>query len=423
MIPKFTRLLNSSEDSITKIALLGLVDILVGEKKDHVEAMVNAGGTPKLVELLRSSEDVRVKGSQSLLVISADDHIQKVIDAKVHDSLFRVIFSDDQAESLPKCSLLLRKIFEVEKPPIQQAIDANFVSRLVQIISTSEDESVETNLAFVCISLASHAIEDNIESLMRDTGLLQLLVSLQDSLIESISVQAATCLDHVAHIRTSFNAECEEALSWGEYRVLDLVDSDDDSAISFEEAMEVNNEQVALEEQQAAAANASIYVYQADSSAYEEDKTETPSLLGIPQSLLQTILIYTTRTLAERNVLATVCKKFSTIVDIDNDGGIHRCHPLKCHPSITKVHGYKVGKSAQVVGLRMIRLAQRKTDNEIMEVLCERGLVDGVAHLYADELSKLAADILTRMNHFGTDFSFRLRGDTVDHLFGAYLKG
>ncbi len=167
------------------------------------------------------------------------------------------------------------------------------------------------------------------------------------------------------------------------------------------------------------------YIYQADSSAYEKDKTETPSLLGIPQSLLQTILIYTTRTLAERNILATVCKKFSTTVDIDNDGGIHshRCHPLKCHPSITKVHGHKVGKTVQAVGLRMIRSVQRKTENAIMEVICERGLVDGVDYLYADELHKLAADILTRMNHFGAAASFRLRGDTVDHLFGAYLKG
>ena len=206
--------------------------------------------------------------------------------------------------------------------------------------------------------------------------------------------------------------------------MLDLVDSDEDIAVSFEEAMEVSNEQLALEEQQAAA-NASIYVYQADSSAYEKDKTDTPSLLGIPQSLLQTILIYTTRTLAERNILATVCKKFSTTVDIDNDGGIHshRCHPLKCHPSITKVHGCKVGKSAEAVGLRYVRKFQKNTDNLIVEVICDECVVDGVAHLYADELHKLAVDILTRMNHFGAAASFRLRGDTVDHLFGAYLKG
>ena len=142
VIPKFTRILNSSEDSVTKIALLGLVDILVGEKKEHVEAMVKAGGIPKLVELLHSSDDVRVKGSHSLLVIAASDHIQDVIDAKAHDSLFRMILSDDQVENLPKCSILLRKIFEVDNPPIQQAIEANLVSRLVQILNRSQAKTV-----------------------------------------------------------------------------------------------------------------------------------------------------------------------------------------------------------------------------------------------------------------------------------------
>ncbi len=111
-------------------------------------------------------------------------------------------------------------------------------------------------------------------------------------------------------------------------------------------------------------------------------------------------------------------------MDIDNDGGIHRCHPHECHPSIRIVHGYKVAKSAVAVGvgLRNVRRAQKNTNNEILEVICERYLFDGVAHLYAAELLQLASDILTRMNHFGAAVSYRLRGDTVDHLFGAYLK-
>jgi len=420
VIPKFIRLLNSSEDSITKIALLGLVDILVGEKKDHVDAMVEAGGIPKLVELLHSSDDVRVKGSQSLLVIAADDHIQKVIDAKAHDGLFRIIFSDDQVESLPKCSVLLRKIFEVDNPPIQQAIDANLVPRLVQMLNGSEDETVETNLAFVCISLALGANEDNIESLMRDTGLLPLLVSLQDSSIENVSVETATCLDHVANFRVSFDAESEEPLAWGEYRVLDLVDSDDDSAISFEEAMEVSDEQVELEEQQAEAANSSIYVYQAESWACEDDREDTPSLLGIPQGLLQTILIYATKTQTEVNVLATVCRQFSTIVETYDNGG-DTAGFRSCHPSLGKKPGVRATKSAQ--GLYNVRQAQKGTYNDIKEVICDIYEVDGISYICADNLYSLAANVLTRMNHFGAAASFRLRGDTVDHLFGAYSKG
>jgi len=185
--------------------------------------------------------------------------------------------------------------------------------------------------------------------------------------------------------------------------------------------MEVSNEQVVLEEQQAKAANASIYVYQPESSAYEEDKTETPSLLGIPQSLLQTILVYVTGTQAELNVLATVCKKFSTVVDVCTNGeemiGIH-----SYHPAIRKEHGYKVGKSAVALGLRNVRKAQKNTNNEILEVVCDKCtcnecVADGFASLSPDKLHKLVSDLLTRMNHFGAAVSFRLRGDTVDHLF------
>ena len=61
------------------------------------------------------------------------------------------------------------------------------------------------------------------------------------------------------------------------------------------------------------------------------------------------------------------------------------------------------------------------TYNEIMEVVCDKGLVDGFECMYADELHKLAANILARMNPFGATVSFRLRGDTVVHLFGTYL--
>jgi hypothetical protein len=414
VIPKFTRILNSSEDSVTKIALLGLVDILVGEKKEHVEAMVKAGGIPRLVEMLHSSDDVRVKGSHSLLIIAASDHIQDVIDAKAHDGLFRMILSDDQVEHLPKCSILLRKIFEVGNPPIQQAIDANLLPRLVQILKRSQVKTVEANLAFVCISLASLANKDNIESLTRDTGLLPLLVGLQDSSIEAVSVQAATCLDHVAKIQTSFDVECEEPLSWGEYRVLELVDSDDVSAASFEEAVEVSDEQVELEEQQAKAANASIRVYQAEPSAHAGEERETPSLLGIPRGLLQTILIYATETQTELNILATVCRKFrKTLVGTCvNDKDMDPIRAL--HPSI----GYR----ALTITLRNVRKCQKCTDNEIIEVVCEADLDDGNECFYADELNKLAANILARMNPFGATVCFRLRGDTVVHLFGTYLK-
>ena len=218
-ISKFIRLLESSEESITKIALSGLVDILADEKKEHVEAMVQAGGIAKLVEMLRLSDDLLSKGSQSLLVIAANHDIQQVIDAKAHEGLFRIILSDVQTESFPKCSILLRKIFEVDNPPIQQAVTANLIPRLVEILSTAEDEVVQSNLAFVCIALASGANEDNVDALIRETGLLPLLVDLQNSSHSDISEAAITCLEHLSKICSSFDAESGEALAWGEYRI------------------------------------------------------------------------------------------------------------------------------------------------------------------------------------------------------------
>ena len=417
VITKFTRHLNSSEVSITKIALLGLVDILVDKKKEHVEALVQAGGIPKLVELLHSSDDVRSKGSQSLLVILANDHIQQVIDAKAHEGLFRIMLSDDQVESLPKCSNLLRKMFEVANPPIQQAIDANLVQRVAHILNTSEDETVLTNLACVCISIALAANEDTIDLVMRVTCLLPLLVSLQDSPIDDVSEKAIACLEHVSGIRSAFNAESKDLLAWGEYRMLDLVDSDAESLVSFEEAIEVSDEQVALEEQQAAAADAPIYFYEDLIACDEDKKEETPTVLGIPRNLLQTILIYATETQVEVNKLATVCTRFAMAVDSHDDGidveGFRFLHP-------------EFGYRKSTVGLRYVRKFQKSVDNEIVEILCTKVEVDGkpdLYDLYADELISIASTLLTRMNHLGPAASFRLRGDTVHYLFGTCEKG
>ena len=396
-ISKFIRLLESSEESITKIALSGLVDILADEKKEHVEAMVQAGGVPKLVEMLRLSDDLLSKGSQRLLVIAANDHIQKVIDANAHEGLFRVILSDVQTESFPKCSILLRKIFEVDNPPIQQAVTANLIPRLVEILSKAEDEVVQKNLAFVCIALASGANEENIDALMRETGLLPLLVDLQDSSIGDVSERAITCLERLANIRSSFDAESRQALAWGEYRILDLVDSDDDeSSVSCEEALEVSDEEIALEEQQAAAGGESSFIYEAIYSRNRQKKKPpaTPSLLGIPEKLFRTISYYMPE--SEINMLPSVCREFRLRVETRN-----------------------------------IRKMQMCCDNEIMETLCDQNevdelallgasIVDGVPVMYSEQLHSLAADIMTRMNCEGTTPSFRLRGDTVDYLFGTY---
>jgi hypothetical protein len=428
VIPKFVGLLNLSEESITKIALSGLVDILADEKKEHVEAMVQAGGIAKLVSMLHSSDDLMVDKAQSLLVIAADHNIQKVIDAKAHEGLFRVILSDEHKESIPKCSVLLHKIFEVDNPPIQQAVNANLTPRLVKILNTTEDAVVQKNLAFVCIALASGANEENIDLLMRETGLLTLLVDLQYSSLGDVSEEAITCLEHIANIRSSFDNESGEALAWGEYMMLDLVDSDDDGgSVSCEEALEVSDEEVALEEQQAEAGIVTSISHDpplspttdgdCDVFISEEtnDSTATPSrsLLGIPRKLLQTILIYATQNQTEVNILASVCREFSVAVETYDDsapreGFVFR-HPCLGYRKLTR-------------GLRNIRKFQKgSADNDFMEILCDReNEVDGTSVMSWEKLHILAAIVMKRMHHGGPCASFRLREDTVYYLFGTY---
>jgi hypothetical protein len=263
VISKFVRLLDTSKEGIAKVALSGLVDILADKKKEHIDELVRAEGVPKLATILLSEDALLAKGSLSLLVIVGNDHIQKLIDARAYEDLFRIIASEDQTDSLPQCSILLRKMSEVK--PLALSIRAKRTAherfqiacitnlqKLVEVLSTTRDEVVQTNLAFVCIALASEANEDNIESLMSVTGLLPLLVDLQDSPLGDVADSAIACLERISKIKSVFATKSGETLAWGEYRMFELVDSDEDeNSVSCEEALEVSDEELALEVQQA----------------------------------------------------------------------------------------------------------------------------------------------------------------------------
>ena len=175
------------------------------------------------------------------------------------------------------------------------------------------------------------------------------------------------------------------------------MDSDDDeSSVSCEEALEVSDEEVALEEQQAAADGEPSYIYEAIYSRNRQKKKPpaTPSLHGIPEKLFRTISSYMTE--SEISMLPSVCREFRLRIETRN-----------------------------------IRKMQLCCDNEIMEILCGQNevdelallgasIADGIPVMYSEQLHNLAADVMARMNCEGTTPSFRLRGDTVDYLFGTY---
>lgn len=430
VVSKFSRLLDgcNGDKSIINFALTGLVNI-IDKERHHVDTVVNEGGIPKLITILDSSDNVCKNCSLRLLVIASSNHIQMLLDRGIVPCLFRMALSPDgQLDCVPIFSTLLRKVIESDTFPIQQAIDAIFIKRLTKMLTTSEDETVLTNLAFVCITIASAANEDNIDTLMKDTGLLQLLVDLQDSPLDAVSEQALTCLEHIAAIRSAFDAESKEplALAWGEYRVLELVDSDEDSLDSFEEALEVSDEQVALEEQQALDANAPIYIYNHQNANTDgDDQNKTPTLLGIPRNVLQTILIYATETQTEINVLETVCKKFAATVSSDDaDGfpnGFYRSHP-NILPTLIGVRVNPNISPKTIRGLRMIRKFQKSSCNEIMNVICETNINVGGSIADTDKLRAFAVNLLAKMHHLGPAASFRMREDAINALFGEFFK-
>ena len=416
VIPKICGMLGSTNDSVVKSATLALVDIVTGEKKEHIDSMVEAGpSTPQLLaNLLDSSDNVCIESSLRLLAVAARDHAQSAIDGGVLSPLFRLMKAPGQTDViLANCSILLCKIFEADNPPIQQVIDAKLVPWLVEILEIHDNDNIGTNLAHVCIGLASGG---RFDSLVKEAGFLAALVRLQDSSNDTVSEKATSCLEDIANERSSYHVESSNTLAWGEYRMLQLVDSDDEegSTFSAEEAVEVGDEQVKLEEEQAIAANALTYVE--FTGPWVNDEEESPSLLGVPKHLLENILIYATKTQVEVNVLETVCKKFHMIVKSNDDGDEFR----RRHPSLYDLK--------TTVGLRLIRKYQKSADNEIMNVLCGDQLalcggggdkeVSEEEEICANVLCTVATNILSRMNHLGRGSpSFRLRGDTVGYLF------
>jgi len=156
-------------------------------------------------------------------------------------------------------------------------------------------------------------------------------------------------------------------------------------------------------------ANAPIYIY--NPNADDEEQEATPTLDGIPQHLLRTILIYATETQIEVNTLATVCKRFNTILDKGSD-----CNEFRIR------HGWY---NKITIGLLMIRKFQKHSPrNEIIEVICgreiDKSIDDDEAMTDAETLRGFATNLLAKMNYLGPAASFRLRGDTIATLFGEY---
>lgn len=361
---------------IDREALLSLDAVLYDEITEHVEQMIEEGVTPRIVQLLCSVDLDVIDASLRLLVIISKDHFDIVLKSTVHEHLFRIItmpFLDNQKNILSNCSVLLRKMIEVDASfvPTLQVAYPEVIPRLVELVKLNIDD---VNLAVFFIQIAKEAPEHIIDSLVNEADFLSTLVRFQDSPVEAISESAITCLRHISDTKSCHFVESGESLAWGEYHTLELVDSDEESCVSYEEVIEVSDDDLMQEEELA----------QAILPWFGVGKEHSPTLLGMPLKVMETILTYND---ADVNLLKDVCKRFCDITS-----------------SAT---------------LRLIRRFQKRTDNEITSVLCGNIGEDNVPSCN-DILQSLMQSFADKLNSTGQPACFRLRGDTVEYLFGEH---
>jgi len=112
--------------------------------------------------------------------------------------IFCTMRSPDQGGMLADCSILLCSILEVDNPPIQRVIDSGVVPRLAEIMKSTEDHTVQANLARVVINLASGTSKQK-GVLVQETGFLSALVTLVESPDDYIANKAISAVGTIAN--------------------------------------------------------------------------------------------------------------------------------------------------------------------------------------------------------------------------------
>lgn len=364
---------------IDREALLSLGTILSDEMSEQVQEMIAEGVTPRIVQLLCSSDLDIIDASLRLLVIISKDHFDLILKAKVHEHLVRIVKMplDNQKNILSNCSVLLRKLIEVDSSFVPlQVVYPEVVLRLVELLKRSNiDDTFHTNLAMFFIRISKEATEDNVASFEAD--FLSTLVKLQDSSVEAVSEAAINCLEHISSLKSCYFVDSDKSLDWGEYHTVELVDSDEESCNSHEEAIEVSDDELKREVE---LAEATLKAWEAK-PWFDDIKDDSPTLLGMPRKVMESILTYTD---SDVNLLKDVCKRF-----------------------------YSITRS---IAFKLIRKFQKRTENEISSVLCSN-VGDDIVR--CDEiLLSLMQSLSAKLNSIGPPACFRLRGDTVEYLLG-----
>jgi len=221
-------------------------------------------------------------------------------------------------------------------------------------------------------------------------------------------------------------------LDWGEYYVADDEMSSGDEQSSLSEAEEIDDEEQEREDRQAVSLAVNINTSQ-EPSAINFDQLDinvtpsSPTLMGMPDIILEKILHYSIEQPSDVCVLELVCKRIRRLT---TDEDFWRRHPsskdrssvltiFRGRGSLYRRYGPTPRKAAFLYsGLRNIRKYQKGSSKfnrtnpyTILNVLRNEEEED-----VASTFRTLSADILSRMNYLGPEAHFRLRGDTIGYI-------
>jgi len=196
-IRKFYSLLDPTKDSHALVSSRALADLVTRGTADEITTFAEMGAIPKLIDLLDSKHEDCINSSLQVLV-AAKEHIKGTDYKSLLTGLVinMNIQAHDQSDKLLNCSALLRRVLEANDPPIQTVIDFGVVPKLIEILTTTENDAIHLNLEHVVVGLLA-GTKEQVDMLVTNTGFLTLLVSLVESLHEGLPEKAILALGKV----------------------------------------------------------------------------------------------------------------------------------------------------------------------------------------------------------------------------------
>ena len=195
VITSFSQLLDSTK--IASVATHALAEIATRGTNYVYEEINDAGAIPKLIKLLDSNQNDCINHSLQVLV-AVKDHTRGWQSSLLTRLVSIMKAPESELGCVVDCSILLRKIFEADKPPIETSIDLGLPSTIVEITKTTKDEGIKTNLSHVIVCLFAGTKKQTTEVVVKEEGLLSVLVGLLESQDDSIVEKATSKVGKIA---------------------------------------------------------------------------------------------------------------------------------------------------------------------------------------------------------------------------------